>query len=241
MDLGIAGRTAAVAGASAGLGLAVAKRLGICGRDRERLAKARSEIDGEVVTVVRDLSLRGGPESFIEEVTALLGGVDILVANNGGPPVGNFASTPLDAYQKALEATTMSTIAMCREAIPPMCARRWGRVLTITSISVRQPIPELILSNTARSGLTGFLKTVAREVAADGVTVNSLQPGLHATTRVREVYGERLQAEQEKVPARAVGDPEDFGAVAAMLCSEHARYVTGAAIPVDGGSYAGLQ
>jgi 3-oxoacyl-[acyl-carrier protein] reductase len=121
-----------------------------------------------------------------------------------------------------------------------MQERRWGRVVAITSLAVRQPYPELILSNTARAGATGFLKTLAREVAADGVTVNSLQPGLHDTERVRGLYGDAVDA-AAGVPAGTMGRPEDFGAIAAFLCSEHARHVTGAAIPVDGGAYAGLQ
>ena len=119
-----------------------------------------------------------------------------------------------------------------------MQAQQWGRVVAITSIAVRQPIPHLILSNTARAGVTGFLKTLAREVAADGVTVNSLQPGFHDTERLRSLPG---GADASGVPTGTLGRPEDFGAIAAFLCSEHARYVTGAAIPVDGGAYAGLQ
>jgi 3-oxoacyl-[acyl-carrier protein] reductase len=114
-------------------------------------------------------------------------------------------------------------------------------VVAITSISVRQPIPTLLLSNTARAGLTGFLKTLAREVAADGVTVNSLQPGYHATPRLEAVRGGDLEGLAAEVPTRTIGDPADFGRVAAFLCSESARFVTGAALPVDGGAYAGLQ
>ncbi len=120
-----------------------------------------------------------------------------------------------------------------------MQAQRWGRVVAITSVSVRQPIPTLILSNTARAGVTGFLKTLAREVAADGVTVNSVQPGIHATDRL--VALGRLDPADWGIPAGVVGDPDDFGAVVAFLCSAQARYITGAALPVDGGSNAGLQ
>jgi 3-oxoacyl-[acyl-carrier protein] reductase len=128
---------------------------------------------------------------------------------------------------------------MCQEAVPGMQAQRFGRIVAITSISVRQPIPNLILSNTARSGVTGFLKTLAREVAGDGVTVNSVQPGTHATQRIRDVYGD-LDDTAAGIPAGEVGRPEDFGAVVAFLCSDSARFITGAAIPVDGGAYAGL-
>jgi 3-oxoacyl-[acyl-carrier protein] reductase len=122
-----------------------------------------------------------------------------------------------------------------------MRERRWGRVVAITSVSVRQPIAGLILSNTARAGVTGFLKTLALEVAADGVTVNSVQPGSHATDRLRALHGGDLTAAAAAVPVGEVGDPDDFGAVVAFLCSEHARFITGAAVPVDGGAYKALQ
>ena len=126
---------------------------------------------------------------------------------------------------------------MCDAAVPPMQARGWGRVVAITSIAVRQPIPYLILSNTARAGATGFLKTLAREVAADGVTVNSLQPGLHDTERIRSLGG----GDPSGIPAGRLGTAAEFGAVAAFLCSEHAAFVTGVALPIDGGAYEGLQ
>jgi 3-oxoacyl-[acyl-carrier protein] reductase len=133
---------------------------------------------------------------------------------------------------------------MCKDAVPVMQEQQWGRVVAITSIAVRQPIANLILSNTARAALTAFLKTVAREVASDGVTVNSLQPGLHATERLRTLHGSGGDAADDLaagIPAHMLGDPDDFGAFAAFLCSDRARFVTGAAIPVDGGAYAGLQ
>src|SRR5437870_6410575 len=119
---------------------------------------------------------------------------------------------------------------MCQAAVPAMRAQRWGRIVAITSLAVRQPNPALILSNTARAGATAFLKTLAREVAADGVTVNSVQPGLHATDRLVKLYGGDPAAAAAEVPAREVGDPADFGAVVAFLCSDHARFITGAAI-----------
>ena len=123
-----------------------------------------------------------------------------------------------------------------------MCERGWGRVVAITSVSVRQPIPNLILSNTARAGVTAFLKTLALEVAGKGVTVNSVQPGLHATDRARQLYGDdRQPPSRGRHAGRPLGDPDDFGAVVAFLCSEHARFVVGAAVPVDGGTYRGLQ
>jgi 3-oxoacyl-[acyl-carrier protein] reductase len=247
MDLGIAGRTAAVAGASSGLGFAAAQalaaegvRVAICGRDRRRLEAAAARIDG-AVALVADVSTVAGARGFVEAAAAALGQVDVLVPNAGGPPPGTFASTPLDAYGPALELNLLSTVAMCEAAVPAMCERGWGRVVAITSVSVRQPMPSLILSNTARAGVTGFLKTLALEVAARGVTVNSVQPGLHATERLRSLYGGDTSAAAEGVPAGTVGDPDDFGSVVAFLCSDHARFVVGAALPVDGGAYRGLQ
>jgi 3-oxoacyl-[acyl-carrier protein] reductase len=167
-----------------------------------------------------------------------LGQVDILVPNTGGPPPGNFASTALEAYPAALDLNLMATVALCKELVPDMQSRGWGRVVAITSISVREPIAHLILSNTARAGTTAFLKTLAREVAADGVTVNSVLPGLHATPRVEGLAGgdaERLRAMASGIPMGRLGTADEFGHVAAFLCSEHAAFVTGAAIPIDGG------
>ena len=129
---------------------------------------------------------------------------------------------------------------MCQAVVPAMQAAHWGRVVAITSIAVRQPIPDLILSNTARAGVTGFLKTLALEVAADGVTVNSVQPGLHDTDRLQGLHGGNPAALAAGVPTGTIGRPDDFGAVVAFLCSDQARYMTGAAIPVDGGTYRAL-
>jgi 3-oxoacyl-[acyl-carrier protein] reductase len=248
MDLGLQGKTAAIAGASSGLGLATASalaaegvRVAICGRDADRLEAAAATIDGEVTLIVADVSTSEGATSFVMDAIAAMGPVDILVPNAGGPPPGTFRSTPLDAYDAALRLNLLSTIAMCKAAVPPMQARGWGRVVAITSISVRQPIATLILSNTARAGVTGFLKTLALEVAADGVTVNSVQPGLHATDRLASLHGGDLAAAAATVPVRQVGDPADFGAAVAFLCSEHAKFITGSALPIDGGSYQGLQ
>jgi 3-oxoacyl-[acyl-carrier protein] reductase len=246
MDLGIAGRRAAVAAASKGLGFAVASSLvaegvhvAVCGRRADTIEAAAATLGGDTVPIVADVSSVEGATSFVRDARAALGGVDILVANAGGPPPGNFASVTVDQYLDAFELNCRSSIAMCYEAVPAMRDQRWGRVVAITSIAVRQPIPKLILSNTARAGLTGFLKTLAREVAGDGVTVNSLLPGLHATERVAQLYavdGDPAAG----IPAGVIGDPADFAQFAAFLCSEQARYVTGTATTVDGGAYAAL-
>jgi 3-oxoacyl-[acyl-carrier protein] reductase len=248
MDLGISGRTAAVAAASSGLGLASARalanegvRVAICGRDKGRIEEAAAAMGHDVVPLVADVSKPTGAMGFIGDAIGALGQVDILIPNAGGPPPGTFASTAVDAYADALDLNLMSVVAMCKTAVPAMQARGWGRVVAITSISVRQPIGTLILSNTARAGATAFLKTLATEVASDGVTVNSVQPGLHATNRLLALHGGDPGAVAAGIPAKIVGDPDDFGAIVAFLCSEHAKFVTGAALQIDGGSYAGLQ
>ncbi len=242
MELGISGRRAAVAAASAGLGLASARalaadgvRVAICGRDRERVEAAVATLPGDGhAALVADVSEPAGAAGFVAAAADALGGPpDILVPNAGGPPPGTFASTPVDAYEPALHLNLLSVVAMCKAAVPAMQAAGWGRVVAITSISVKQPIGSLILSNTARAGATAFLKTLATEVASDGVTVNSVLPGLHATDRLLGLHG-------GQAPAGPVGDPADFGSVVAFLCSEQARFVTGVALQVDGGSYAGL-
>lgn len=259
-----------MAAGTAGLGYACAAalaaegaRVAICGRDPARVEAAVTLLDdapggaggfggvggvegaggvgaGGAVGIVADLTSPDECERFVTEAYEALDGLDILVVNGPGPRPGTFAGvTPAD-YQRALEINLLSVMRMCYAAVPGMRAQGWGRVVAITSISVRQPIPNLILSTTARAGATGFLKTLAREVAADGVTVNSVQPGLHETQRVKDVYGDTLADEVNTIPARALGQPADFGAVVTFLCSEQARYITGAAIPVDGGQYQAL-
>jgi 3-oxoacyl-[acyl-carrier protein] reductase len=247
MDLGLDGRRAAVAAASAGLGLASAAalaeggaRVAICGRDRARVDDAVARIGHGAVGLVADVGSAAGGTAFVAAATEALGGIDVLVTNAGGPPPGNFTSTPVDAYPAALELNLLSVVAMCKAAVPAMQERRWGRVVAITSISVRQPIAGLILSNTARAGATGFLKTLAREVASDGVTVNSVLPGIHLTDRITVLYGATPDARALGIPAGFIGDPGDFGRVVAFLCSDAARFVTGVALPVDGGQDAAL-
>jgi 3-oxoacyl-[acyl-carrier protein] reductase len=248
MDLGLVGKKAAVAAASAGLGFASASALAaegvhvaICGRDKERIDDAAAAIGHDSVPLVADVSTSDGAAGFVAAAIEALGQVDILVTNAGGPPPGTFTSTAVDDYEPALHLNLLSVVAMCKAAVDPMRARQWGRVVAITSISVRQPIETLILSNTARAGATAFLKTLAREVAGDGVTVNSVQPGLHATDRFKQLHGDNPNDPARGIPAGVVGDPADFGAVVAFLCSDHAKFITGAALPVDGGAYAGLQ
>ncbi len=247
MDLQLKGKRALVTGASSGLGLACAKALiaegatvTLVARGAARLEKARASLGPQAHALAADLSTPADIDRMVREAEALMGGIDILVANAGGPPPGSFESTAVEAYPAALQLSLISTVAMCKATVPAMRERGWGRVVAITSIAVREPIAQLILSNTARAGLTGFLKTLATEVAADGVTVNSVQPGLHATDRLREVFGDTDKL-ASGLPVRKLGDPEDFGRIVAFLCSPTACFITGSAIPVDGGSSRGLQ
>ena len=246
MDLGISGKRAAVAAASQGLGRGTAAalaaegvRVAMCSRSRERIEAAAADIPG-AIPLVADVSTADGAAEFVREAQEVLGGVDILVANGGGPPPGTFASTELSLYVAAFEQNCLAVIAMCGEAVPEMQAQGWGRVLAITSISVRQPIPTLMLSNTARAGVTGFLKTLAGEVAADGVTVNTIQPGSHDTERIRALRGDATVG-ADRTSADRIGDPADFGRIVAFLCSEPAKFLTGVGVHVDGGAYLGLQ
>jgi 3-oxoacyl-[acyl-carrier protein] reductase len=248
VDLGISGKRAAVAAASKGLGFGVAQALAeegvhvaICGRDRAAVDDAAKRIGRDAVPIVADVSTPDGALGFVHDARRALGGIDILVPNAGGPPPGTFATTTPDQYLDAFNLNCLSAIAMCHEAVPEMRYRKWGRIVAITSIAVRQPIPTLILSNTARAGLTGFLKTLAREIASEGITVNSLLPGLHKTERTTALHGSGTASDLAAgIPAGHIGDATQFGRVAAFLCSEHAAFVTGTATPVDGGAYAGL-
>ena len=248
MDLGLSERTAAVAASSKGLGLAVAAalaaegvRVAICGRDADRIKAAAEEIGGQAVPLVADVSTTAGASSFVVDAIDALGRVDILVTNAGGPPPGTFASTPLEAYGESIGLNLLSVIAMCTAAVPGMTERGWGRIIGITSMGVRQPIPSVIASNVARAGATAFLKTLAGEVAKNGVTVNTVQPGSHATDRLARHVRQRPECAGRDDSGGPHWEPADFGSVVAYLASEQAGFITGAAIPVDGGACLGLQ
>lgn len=250
MDLGIEGKKAAVAASSAGLGLGAAKALAvegvqvaISGRDPDKLAAAKAEIEAasgrdDVIVIEADVSQPEGGRAFVEAAVERLGQVDILVTNAGGPPPGKFADTDLDGYRAALDMNLLAMVEMCRAAIPAMQERKWGRVCAITSIGVKQPIPVLMASSVARAGLTSFLKITAREVAADGVTVNSCQPGSHWTARVSKLT-DRESASKNN-PSQRIGEADDFGQAVAFLCSEPANFINGTGLLVDGGQAVGL-
>ena len=201
---------------------------------RERIA-----IITNAVAIEADVSSPEAGSEFINQAIERLGQVDILVTNVGGPPPGNFESTTPENYQAALDMNCLSMIEMCRVAIPPMRERGWGRVCAITSVGVKKPISFLLASSVARAGLTSFLKITAREVAGDGVTVNSCQPGTHWTDRVKKIVADETQA-ANGIPAGVTGDPDDFGAAVAFLCSQQAKFITGTGLLVDGGQTEGL-
>ena len=247
MDLALHGRRALVTGASSGLGLGCAQALAAEGADvvllartAERLAAAAATIPAPTHTLVGDLSDLDSIPGLVVAADEMMNGIDIVIVNAGGPPAGTFASLEFEQYEAALRLNLLSGVALCQAALPGMRSRGWGRIVAITSTSVREPMANLLLSNTARAGFTAFLKTVATEVAADGVTVNTLQPGLHMTDRIISLYGDTNNL-AATVPTRTLGDAGDFGRIAAFLCSDSARYVTGASIPVDGGAVRGLQ
>ena len=244
MDLGIAGKTAAVAAASTGLGFGVAAalaaegvRVAICSRDSARIKDAAERLGEPAVGLVADVSSPEGASGFVSRAREALGPIDILIPNAGGPPPGTFATTSQKAYQEALDLNLHSTIAMCREAVPEMQKRGWGRVVAITSMGAREPISFLAASSTARAAVTAFLKVMAGEVAGDGVTVTSIQPGAHATERMA---GRDLSEVGKGIPVGFVGTAEDFGQAVAFLCSQQARFITGTGLLIDGGVGKGL-
>jgi 3-oxoacyl-[acyl-carrier protein] reductase len=240
MDLGIEGRVALVTAGSKGLGrasaLALAEegaRVVISARGEVALAEAEAAIKavgGEVMAIPADASAPETPTLLVEATVERFGGIDILVANNGGPPPARALEVDDDQLTAALEANLLTSIRLTREAVPHMRAKRWGRICMITSYSVKQPIPTLALSNTARTGLWAWAKTAAADLFPDGITVNLAAPGLHATDRMKQLGG----------GVGPMGEPADFGKTVAFLCSEPAKFISGVALQVDGAATTGL-
>jgi 3-oxoacyl-[acyl-carrier protein] reductase len=262
MDLGINGKVALVTASSRGLGrgcaqqLAAGKcRVAICSRNETDVKQAAKEIaeqsGAEVVGFAADVSKAEDINCLLEDVKKSLGDPEILVTNAGGPPPGTFASTALEEYEKAINLNLMSAVNLIHGVVPAMKARSWGRIIAVTSISVKQPIANLLLSNMARAGLTGFLKTLATELAPFGITVNALLPGTHKTSRIEQLVKDTAAREDKSeeavyqemmdaIPCKTIGDPADFGAAAAFLAGTRARYITGQNLLIDGGRYGGL-
>ena len=245
MELGIEGRTALVMGASQGIGRGIAASLAregapvaIASRSRERLERAAREIEGEVVPFVADANDLDRLAGLPAEVAEALSPVEILVTNTGGPPLGRALEHPADEWEAAYRTLVLAPRTLVDAVLPGMRERRWGRIANVASSSVREPIPGLALSNAHRMAAVGLFKTLAAEVAGDGITVNTLATGRFATQRAADNAGSLDAAEERarsEVPAGRLGTPEEHGDLVAFLCSERASYLTGAVIPLDGG------
>ncbi len=257
MDLGLTGRRALVTAASKGLGRACAAALAaegarvyIAARGREALQDTAGQI-GAAGFQEADLSRPEVPAALVEAAVQALGGLDILVCNAGGPPPGTFESTPLEEWEKGFHLTLMSTVRLCKAALPHLKQSDQGRIVVITSTSVREPIATILLSNAFRSAVVATLKTMAAELAPHGITVNNIAPGRFMTDRVIQtdqaaadkegITREEVTARSLKsVPAGRIGDPPEFGALCAFVCSQHTGYLTGQTIVLDGGQTRGV-
>jgi 3-oxoacyl-[acyl-carrier protein] reductase len=245
MDLGISGKTALVMGASRGIGRGVAAtlaregaRVAMASRSRERLEAAAADIDGETAVFAADASDLDRLAALPGEIRQALGPVEILVTNAGGPPPGGALDNPLDEWEAVYRSLVLGPRVLIQAVVPGMRGRGWGRIVNVGSSSTREPIPGLALSNSHRMATVGLFKTLSREVAAEGITVNTVATGQIRTDRLTELLGSEQQVEERarsEVPAGRLGTPEEYGDLVAFLCSERAAYLTGAVIPLDGG------
>jgi 3-oxoacyl-[acyl-carrier protein] reductase len=245
VDLGLGERVAVVMGSSAGIGLGIATalaregaRVAVVSRSRERAEEAAATIDGDASPFVADTDDLDRLAELPAEVEAALGPIEILVANTGGPPLGSALMHELDHWQRAYRSLVLAPRVLAGAVVPGMRERGWGRIVNVGSSSTREPIAGLNLSNSHRMAAVGFLKTLASEVAGDGITVNTVATGRFATERLASNYGSMEAAEaaaERDVPAGRLGRPEEYGDLVAFLCSERAAYVTGTVIPIDGG------
>jgi 3-oxoacyl-[acyl-carrier protein] reductase len=257
VDLGLSGKVALVAAASRGLGRAVAEELAregahlvMCARGAAELREAaeliRNKCSVTVVDVVADVGESRDVDHVVSRALEQFGKVDILVTISGGPPAGPFENHSDDAWRTAIKQNLESVISLTRAVLPGMKERRWGRIINVTSIAVKQPVDNLILSNSVRAAVTGFARTLANEVAPFGITVNNVMPGYTRTKRVEDLAQRNATlrgttpdveraAWEHQIPMARLGEPEEFAAMVAFLASERASYTTGASIPVDGG------
>lgn len=262
MNLGLKDRVAIVAASSQGLGKAVAMglaregaKLALCARTEATLKEAASEIHGEtgveVMARAVDVTGHGQVRHFVAETMAQFGRIDICVANAGGPPSKSFEDTTVEEWQQTSELNLMSTVYLAKETLPIMQQRQWGRFIAITSVSVKQPIDNLILSNSVRAGVSGLVKTLANEYGPHNILVNNVCPGFTATARLISL-ADTLAAKEgvsareiedrwaREAPLRRIGQPEEFANLVVFLASERASYITGTSIAVDGGLIKGL-
>ena len=257
MDLGLKGKVALVAAASRGLGKAVAwelareeARVAICARGEETLrataAEISSETGSEVLPVVADVTQPNDINKLVSSVEAHFGRIDVLINNAGGPPTGSFLDFDDAAWEAALRLNLLSTVRLCRAVLPGMRTRGWGRIVNITSVTVKQPMDGFILSSAARSGGVGLAKTLSNEYAAQGITVNNVCPGYTLTDRVKHLaekqaakdgksFQKIIESFAANIPTGRLGKPEEIAALVPFLASERAAYITGATIQVDGG------
>jgi 3-oxoacyl-[acyl-carrier protein] reductase len=262
METGLKGRAVIVAASSQGIGRATAEafaaekcRLAMCSRNSQAVAAAAEQIrknsGTEVFAQACDVTDAAEVQGFVAAMAAKFGGVDICVTNAGGPPAKGFLAASIDEWRNAVEANFLSTVYFAREVIPHMQRKHWGRIITLTSISTKQPVPDLVLSNAVRAAVVGLVKSLANEFGKDGILVNNVAPGYTATDRLKELARARASAqgksEEEVFAASAsdtamkrVGEPREVADAIVWLASDRASYITGQTILVDGGSYKGL-
>jgi len=245
LDLGIEGRPALVLASSRGIGRGIAMalsregaRVAIAGRSREALEEAAAEIDGEVSLFTADTSDLDRMKDLPGEVADAIGPIEILVASTGGPPPGGALDNSVDEWEEAFRSLVLAPRVLIEGVLPGMRELGWGRIVNVSSTTIREPIPGLVLSNANRLAALGLLETLADELAGEGITVNTVATGMFATQRLADASGSlegAHAAARERVPARRLGTPEEYGDLVAFLCSERAAYLTGAVIPLDGG------
>ncbi|HEY6307772.1 MAG TPA: SDR family oxidoreductase [Candidatus Angelobacter sp.] len=262
MDLGLKGRGVIVAASSQGIGRATAEafaregaQVAMCARNestlREAAGKIQSETGAEVYASALDVTDSARVQTFVEEVAKRFGRIDVCVTNAGGPPAKNFLSISPDEWRKAVDLNFLSVVHLAKAVIPYMQRHRWGRIITITSVTVKQPVAELIMSNAVRAAVVGLVKSLSNEFGKDGILVNNVAPGYTATERLQELAGVRAlaagtspeqvyQSWSAEIPLRRLGDPKDIADVILWLASERAAYVTGQTVLADGGIYRGL-
>jgi 3-oxoacyl-[acyl-carrier protein] reductase len=262
MDLGLKGRVALVAASSQGIGLATAEafaaegcRVAMCARNKEALNSGaesiRKQHGAEVLAEAFDVTDPAAVSRFVADVASKFGGIDICVTNAGGPPAKGFLAASLEDWQKAIDANFLSTVYFVREVIPQMQRKKWGRIITITSITTKQPVTDLVLSNAVRAAVVGLVKSLANEFGKDGILVNNVGPGFTATDRLKELAKARSAStgkpEQEfldgwaaDAPLKRLGEPRELAETIVWLASERASYITGQTVLVDGGMYKGL-